>query len=157
MEVKMIGMRTGARPGVQEEGPGSRRHMEKGAPLLFLGMLVMSIIGSYAVEVHWGEIVVNHLGGLGVVGLLACLAAYIAKKKGRDHRRAFWLGILPPVVLGAVTVILVYFLADTVYCGGGVILAAAIAIIIGYACLKKKKKTGHAACGAAAASNGPAT
>ena len=153
----MIGTRTGARSGIQEEGPGNRIRMENGAPLLFLGLLVTAIIGSFAVEVRWGEIVVNHLGGLGVVGLLACLAAYIAKKKGRDYRTALAVGILPPVALGAVVVLLVYFLADTVYCGGGVILTAAIAVIIGYSCLKRKKMTDRAACGGAAANNEPGT
>jgi hypothetical protein len=115
--------------------------MENRIPLLFLGMLIMSIIGSLAVDDHWVEVVFNHLGGLGVVGLLACLAAYIAHKKGRDPRRAFVLGILPPIVLGAVVVFLVFILADVVYCGGGVILAAAITVIIGYSCIKKKRLT----------------
>lgn len=153
----MIGTRTGARSGVGEAGPGSRIRIENGAPLLFLGLLITSIIGSFAFENHTAEVVVNHLGGLGVVGLLACLAAYIAKKKGRDYTTALAIGILPPVALGAVAVVLVYFLADTVYCGGGVILAAAIAVIIGYSCLKRKRITGRAACGGAAASNEPGT
>lgn len=153
----MIGSRTEARPSAREKGSGDRIRTENRIPLLFLGMLIVSIVGSLAVEQYWMEVVLNHMGGLGVVGLLACLAAYIAKKKGRDHRRAFVLGILPPVVLGAVAVFLVYVLADTVYCGGGVILAAAIAVIVSYSCLKKRQVPGQAACGAAAANNGPGT
>ena len=153
----MIGTRSGTRPGVREEEPGTRFRMENGAPLLFLGLLVTSIIGSFAFENHAVEVVVNHLGGVGVVGLLACLAAYIAKRKGRDYTTALVVGILPPVILGAVAVLLVYFLADTVYCGGGVILAAAIAVIIGYSCLKRKKVAGRTACGGTAASNEPGT
>lgn len=107
-------------------------------------MLIIGTIGSLAVDDHWVEIIANHLGGLGVVGLLASLAAYIAKKKGRNPRRAYLVGILPPYVLGALAVILVMISTDQVYCGGGVILAAAIAVILGYACLKKKRVASHA-------------
>jgi hypothetical protein len=118
--------------------------MDKKIPLLFLGMLILGTIGSFAVDDHWVEVVANHLGGLGVVGLLACLAAYIARKRGRNHRRAFVLGILPPIALGVIAVILVMTLTEHVYCGGGVILAAALAVVIGYTCLKKKQVASHA-------------
>jgi len=81
------------------------RTTEGRIPLLFLGMLIVSVVGSLAVENHWLEVVFNHLGGLGVVGLLACLAAYTAGKKGLDRRRAFFLGLVFPVVLGVVAVL----------------------------------------------------
>jgi hypothetical protein len=102
-------------------------------------MLIVGTIGSFAIENRWADAVSNHLGGLGVVGLLSSLAAYIAKKKGRDYRTAFVLGSLLPVTLGALAVFLVILLSDFVYCGGGVILLSSMLIIIGYSCLRKRE------------------
>jgi hypothetical protein len=117
--------------------------MEITVPLLSLGMLMVGTIGSLTFENRWADAVSNHLGGLGVVGLLASLAGYIAKKKGRDYRTAFVLGSLLPITLGALAVFLVFLLADFVYCGGGVILLSAMMVIIGYSCLRKRE-IGHA-------------
>lgn len=104
-------------------------------PLVFLGMLIVGTIVTFVFDVRWVEAVANHLGARGIVGLLACLAAYIARKKGRDPRKAFALGSLLPIALGVITVILVYFGTNVVYCGGGVVLASALLVIIGYACV----------------------
>lgn len=116
-------------------------------PLLFLGLLIVGTAGTLLSDARGVEAVANHLGGLGVVGLLACLAAYIAGKKGRDPRRAFLMGSVLPIALGFVATILVYFTTRFVYCGGGVILLSAILVIIGYSCLRKRKsdrgKTNH--------------
>jgi uncharacterized membrane protein len=78
------------------------------------------------------------MGGLAIVGLLACLAGFIAKKKRRNYKRAFVLSVVVPVILGGVSVVLAYALAGIVYCGGGVILAAALIMITVYSCLMKK-------------------
>jgi hypothetical protein len=100
----------------------------------------MSIISHFVFEGRWPEVIINHFGGLAVVGLLACLASFIAKKKGRDYRRAFVLSSVLPVVLGIGVVVLAYFLADVVYCGGGVILAAASITVATYSCLRRKER-----------------
>lgn len=112
-------------------------------PLVFFGMLVVGTAVTLASDVRWVEAVANHVGGLGVVGLLACLAAYIAKKKGRDARAAFLLAGLLPIALGIVAVVLVYVTTGFVYCGGGVILLSAMIVIVGYCCLWKRA-TSHA-------------
>jgi hypothetical protein len=78
-------------------------------------MLIVGTIGSFAIENRWADAVSNHLGGLGVVGLLL------------------------PVTLGALAVFLVILLSDFVYCGGGVILLSSMLIIIGYSCLRKRE------------------
>lgn len=112
-------------------------------PLVFLGMLIVGTAGRLTLDGRWVEAVANHLAGLGVVGLLACLAAYIAKKKRRDPRTAFLWGSLLPIVLGIIAVIVVHFTTGYVYCGGGVILAASLLVIVVYACVRKGR-TVHA-------------
>ena len=106
--------------------------------LLFLALLILCVIATFTFEDRLIKAVANHLGGLAIVGLLACLTAYIACKKGRNQRRAFVLGILLPVISGAVAALLAYLLTGLVYCGGGVVLVAALIIIVVYACLRRK-------------------
>ena len=107
--------------------------------LVFLTLLIICTIGTFTLEGRLIKAVVNHLGGLAIVGLFACLTAYVAYKKGRDQRKALVIGLLLPIILGAVTVLLVYLSTGHVYCGGGVVLLASPIIIIIYACLRKKR------------------
>jgi len=106
--------------------------------LLFLILLIICAIATFTFEDRLVKAVVNHLGALAVVGLLACLTGYIAYKKRRDHRKAFQLSMLLPVILGAIAVLLVFLSTGVVYCGGGVVLLAALIIIAVYACLRRK-------------------
>lgn len=123
---------------VHKEKPNNTVQMESRIPLLFLGMLIISVAGYFVSSVRWVNIITNHLGGLGITGLLACLTGFIAKKKGYNHSRAFLVGLFFPIVLGFIAVVLVYFSSGFLYCGGGVILAASLVIIIIYSLIKKK-------------------
>jgi hypothetical protein len=114
--------------------------MKPGRPaLISLALLIVCIIATFTSEGRVTKAVANHLGALAIVGLLAYLTMYIAYKKGRNQRRAFVLGMLLPVALGAVAAWLVYLSTGYVYCGGGVVLLAALVIILLYACLRKRK------------------
>ena len=126
-------------PGVSKQGSAIRSRSGSRLPLAFLGMLIVGIAGALFFDARWVEGVANHLGGLGVVGLLACLATYVAKKKGRDPGTAFLLGSLLPIILGIIAALLVYFTTGFVYCGGGVILLSAITVIISYSCLRRRE------------------
>ncbi len=106
--------------------------------LVFLAVLIICTIGTFTLEGRLVKAVVNHIGALAIVGLFACLTAYIAYKKGRDQSRAFAIALFLPVILGAVAVLLVFLSTGHLYCGGGVVLLAIPIIIIVYACLRKK-------------------
>jgi peptidoglycan/LPS O-acetylase OafA/YrhL len=126
---------------VRSEEPSVRIQLERRLPLIFLGMLTMSIISHFVFEGRWAEIIINHFGGLAVVGLLACVASFIAKKRDRDYRKAFVLSSVLPVVLGVGAVVLVYSRTGVVYCGGGVVLAAALITVAAYSCLRMKQRS----------------
>ena len=130
-------------PSVPAQESAIRNRRGSRLPLVFLGLLIVGIAGTLIFDARWVEAVANHIGGLGVLGLLGCLAAYIAKTKGRDPRTAFLLGSLFPIVLGIVAVFVVYLATRFVYCGGGVALLSGVTVIISYLCLRKSV-TGHA-------------
>jgi lipopolysaccharide export LptBFGC system permease protein LptF len=127
------------RPSVEDRRPGIRGRWWSRLPAIFLGLVVVGAAGSFIFDDRRVEAVANHLAGLGIVGLLACLAAYVARKKGRDPGTAFLLGSLLPIALGLVAVVIVYLTTRFVYCGGGVILLSSLLVIIGYSCMRKKR------------------
>ena len=123
---------------VHKEKPNNTVQMESRIPLLFLGMLIISVAVYFVFSVRWINIITNHLGGLGITGLFACLSGFIAKKKGYNYRRLFLVALIIPIFLGVVALVAVYFSSGFLYCGGGVILAASLVILIIYSFLKKK-------------------
>ncbi len=135
----MTAFKTEEKQNVQEKETRDGYSIESRIPLLFLGMLIISIIVRYfASGIHWAEVVFNHLFGLSIVGLFACLAGFIAKKKGRNYRKAFLLGFFVPIILGVTAFFLALFLTDMIYCGGGVILLASLLIVIFYSFTRKR-------------------
>ncbi|MFC1724613.1 hypothetical protein ACFL4T_03230 [candidate division KSB1 bacterium] len=134
----MTTLKTEEKQNVQEKEPRDGFPIGSRMPLLFLGMLIISIAGNFVFRDHWVEVIINHLGGLSIVGLFACLAGFIAKKKGNDYSKAFLLGFFLPIVLGIVAFSLAFFSADMIYCGGGVVLAASLLIVIIYSFTKKR-------------------
>lgn len=127
------------RESLQDREPASRNRKSGRLPLAFLALFLVGAAGSFFFDARWIEAATNHMAGLGIAGLLACLASYIARKKGRDPGRAFLLSFLLPIALGFAAVVLVYSTTRFVYCGGGVILLSALLVIVVYACLPKKR------------------
>lgn len=106
--------------------------------LLSMGLLIFGTFISLISHHRVGDFIGNHMGGLGVVGLFASLAAHLAMKKGRTYKITFLVASLLPIFLGALVVLAVFILKGFIYCGGGVALASAIIILIVSACLGKR-------------------
>ena len=106
--------------------------------LPFIGLLVIGLAGYVVFASLWIRYVFAHIGGLGIIGLLACWAGAIAEKKGRSYWGAFSLGLLTPIMIGTSSVGIVHTLGGH-GCGGIVSLAVAMAIIL--FCYLVKKRT----------------
>ena len=105
--------------------------------LLFLSLLVIGLASYVVFAGLWVRYIFAHIGGLGVLGLLACWAGAIAKKKGRSYWGAFSLGLMTPVMLGVSSVGVVHTLGGH-GCGGIVSLFVAIAVVLYYHLAKKR-------------------
>lgn len=105
--------------------------------LLFLGLSVAGLAGYVTFANLWIRYIFAHIGGLGVIGLLACWAGAIAKKKGRGYWGAFSLGLMIPIILGIGSVGVVHILGGH-GCGGIISLLAAVGVILYYVLAKKK-------------------
>jgi len=112
---------------------------EKRLPFIFLGFLAISIIGYFLLSNHWTIIITNHLGGLGIIGLLAYLTGFIAKRKGYNYKKVLRLSFFLPIILGFIAVIIISMRVNFFYCGGGVSLLTSLLIIMAYLLVKKRK------------------
>jgi len=104
--------------------------------LLSLGLLVLGLAGYVVFAGLWVRYIFAHVGGLGILGLLGCWAAATAKKKGYNHLKALFLGFVLPVVLGVVSVGVVYASGGH-GCGGIVSLSVALVVVVFYSLAKK--------------------
>ena len=107
-------------------------------PLLSLILIIICVIVYFVFNNHWVQISAYHLGALGITGLFAYLAAYIATRKGYNFQNVLLFTFFLPIVLGILAVIIVSFFTDFLYCGGGVVLAGSIVLVLIYSFLKKK-------------------
>ena len=105
--------------------------------------LIFGLIGYFIFHTHWIRLVLVHVGALGVLGLLACLAGSIAGKKGFNCTKAVLWGFLSPIFFG----IALDYLIDPPQenglpssCGGIVSLGVALVVVIIYFFRKSKKK-----------------
>jgi hypothetical protein len=137
----MCSSRADSRPDVHAGRPTPLVRARAVAPLLSLGFLVVGILGSFVAQNRWADVAFNHLGGLGIVGLMASLTAFVAGWKGRDQRTAFILGTLLPITLGVLTAGAVFFLTGFMYCGGGVVLLTSIVLVIVYSLIRRRRAT----------------
>jgi len=112
---------------------------EKKLPFVFLGFLVISIIGHFLLNDHWTIIITNHLGGLGIIGLFAYLTGFIAKRKNYNYWKVIRISILLPIIIGLIAVIIVSLRINFIYCGGGFSLLTSLILVIIYSIIKKKK------------------
>ena len=104
--------------------------------------LILGLIGYFIFWNHWIRYIFTHIGALGIIGLFACLAGFIAQKKGLNYRKAVLLGFFPSIFLG----IIADYLIDPPRendlpssCGGVVCLSVAIIVVIIYLIAKKRK------------------
>lgn len=105
--------------------------------LIITVVLVIGIIGFLYFDYTPTGYIFAHVGGLGIIGLLAGLSGLIAGKKNYNYSKTFLLAFLLPILLGLIVVGIVFISNGIVYCGGGVSLAVA-AIILIIVVLRKK-------------------
>ncbi len=107
-------------------------------PIAFSGLLIFCVIAYFINENHSIGIIINHTGGLSIIGLFACLLAYIARKKGYSYRKIFIFALIIPVVVGLIAFVFFWIKSDIRYCGGGFSLLACLIIPIVILLLKKR-------------------
>lgn len=113
---------------------------ERWTSLFSLGLLIIGCAGYFSLSRDfWLFYVFAHTGALGVIGLLAGVAGFVAKKKQRSYWKAFALVTVLSIVSGLAAVLL-FFAGEEgqLYCGGTVSLAVANILIIIYLLAKKK-------------------
>jgi len=106
-----------------------------------LALALIGFAGGYALADTPLGFTLFHLGGLGVLGLLASAAGAIAKKKGFSYWPAFLYDLSPAIVLGVIFA----FLASPsgaegrpAACGGSVSLVVALAILATWAFKRRR-------------------
>jgi len=110
-------------------------------PKLFLGLLIISIIGYILLRDFRVGFVFAHLGGLSIVGLFACLAGAIARKKNHSYWKAFLLGLFLPIISGLVAVLVIFPPNPGLACGGSASLGVALLTVIFYSfCFTQREK-----------------
>ena len=107
-------------------------------PLVFFVLLVIGFAGYVSFADLWIRYVFAHIGGLGIIGLMASGAAAIARRKGRDYGSAFFVGLVTPIMLGTSSVGVVHTLGGH-GCGGIVSLFAAL-VVTGFYSLAKNSE-----------------
>jgi hypothetical protein len=108
---------------------------------LSLGLLLAGFVGGYALGGTWMSFVFYHIGGLGVLGILACGAGAIARGKGYSFRRIFWITLVLASVLGVIVTYLWSPPEDGIRptaCGGVVCLLVALTIIVTLTLMERK-------------------
>ncbi len=119
--------------------PGEAISLGKKVFLIFTIVLVIGIIGFLSFGHTLTGHIFAHVGGLGILGLLAGLSGIIARRKNYNYRTTFLLSFFLPILLGLVVVGLVFLSQGIVYCGGGVSLVVAVIILIIVLFRKRKK------------------
>lgn len=119
---------------IEREKQGSK----SGLPLFFLGLLIISVIAYFTLRNLWIHFIFAHLGGFSIVGLFACLAGTIARKKNYSYRNAFLAGLILPIIAGFIGVLILFPPDPTLACGGSATLIVALLIVVIYSFLKKK-------------------
>ena len=122
-----------------ENFSGNSNTWNKRLLLLFAIFLLISVSGHFIVDDHWIKIITNHLGGLGITGLFACLASFIAKHKGYNYWKVFKISLLVPILIGLVAVLFISLKANFLYCGGGFSLLSSLLLVIIVLIMKREK------------------
>ncbi|MFC1492413.1 hypothetical protein ACFL6O_00515 [candidate division KSB1 bacterium] len=136
----MTDSKTGDRQNVQEREHGINILKVNKLQLLFLGVLSIGFIGYFIFREHWSGIIFGHTAAIGIMGFYGCLAGAVAVWKGYDYWKAFKIGFLLPIILGAISAF--WFAPEgdrglPLTCGGWISLAAGIIVAISYSLLRK--------------------
>jgi len=75
----MVTIKTEEKQYDQNKEPGGGITLESRIILLFLGLLIIGVIGYFSLGKFWIDSIFAHVGGLGIIGLLGGLAGIIAK------------------------------------------------------------------------------
>ncbi|MFC2135488.1 hypothetical protein ACFLTH_12820 [Bacteroidota bacterium] len=105
---------------------------------LSAGALIISVIAHFILDYNWLKIITNHIGGLGITVLFACLSGFLAGRKGYDFRKTFYIALFAPISLGIIVVIIFSIKSGFTYCGGGVVLLASAIFAMVSLFLKRK-------------------
>lgn len=127
-------LKTEEKQNVQNKKPGDGITLEIRILLLFLGLLIIGVIGYFALRNLWIGSIFAHVGGLGVMGILGGLTGIIAKNKGYGYWKAFLPELILPILLGVIAVLLI----PTFSCGGSPSLGVALLIVIVYSLIKRR-------------------
>jgi hypothetical protein len=126
---------------IQKSRTNSGMSLARKIFLFSLITLISGLIGYFAFLNHWVRFIFAHIGALGIIGLFASLAGFIAGRKNLNYKKAVLVGFFPPIILG----IIADYLVDPPRenglpssCGGIVSLAIALIVIIIYFVAKKK-------------------
>ena len=128
---------------VQKSRTNSKMTFAKKIFIFSLIVLMLGLIGYFIFLNHWIRYIFAHIGALSVIGLFACLAGAIAKKKNLNYRNAVLISFFPSIFIGIIAV----YLVDTPRenglpssCGGIVSLVFALIVVIIYLIAKERKK-----------------
>ena len=104
--------------------------------VLATALSLIGLAGAMISSQHVPVYLFWHIGGLGSLGLLACLAGLITKKKGRKARTAFLVCFVSSIGLGVLSVCVVHALGGR-GCGGVVSYGASLVVIGWYAVARR--------------------
>jgi hypothetical protein len=136
----MSDLKTEEELSINKKDSSSSISLERNIHLLFLGLLSISFIGYFALREHWIGFIFAHIAALSIMGFYGCSAGVIAKMKGYSYWRAFQIGFISPIILGAISA----FALPTgprglpVTCGGWASLVTGLIIIVTYSLFKRR-------------------
>lgn len=105
--------------------------------ILSLILLVLGICGYLLINESLAKYIFAHIGGLGILCLLGCLAGFISRKKGYSCWKAFAAYLISSILSGVIAAGIVNGIGGR-GCGGSVSLAIALMVILCYAVARKK-------------------
>lgn len=110
--------------------------------LVFIALVLTGVIGFFFPErlvFHYASI---HIGGIGVIGLLAILIGFIGKRKGYNFLQAIIITIVFPVAIGIASTGVKYLQSqgEVLECSAPGIIGVLLVIAVVYGLLKRKSR-----------------
>lgn len=104
-------------------------------------MFIIGIAGYFIFMPRLAGYILAHTGSLGIVGLMACWSASIAKRKSYGYWKVFILSLLLPVIAGFVGVFVIWPPGDgqSIACGGVATLLVSILFVVTIVLLPKPR------------------